>query len=741
MRGLRAGWMRCAAVALALAAPAAASPARAQPAPSTRVALVIGEGAYRAGPLPAAPDDAGLVAQVLAGAGFDVTGARDLDGDGLRRAFRDFLDRAGAAGPDGIAVVYFAGRAVQSDGDDFLVPVDARLAHPADVPIESLRLADFTHALAALPIQARVVVVDGAYPGGSAAGGSAAGGPPSSAPGLALVEAEQGELLAFNAAPGTVAPATAGPYGAYAQALVAAVKQGGVPVEEVFDRVRLAVNQSTGGAVVPWDSDKLTRSFAFFDRAPGAPAVASAQVPFTALQKRPLAGFPPDQAYDVAVARDTLPAYVEFLAAFPDAPLARRVRLILAVRREALFWRDALGANTPGAYWTYLSRYPKGPHAGDARRRLTRLAAAASPPPRFAPLVFDVPPPGPGDVVYDRVIVFDAPDLPPPPPPPVFLLPPLVEVVVQRPPPPPGPVFLPVPVPVAIPYVRPPVDPGSIAPPRGVDGGYPRPRPYARGPNGDGLVVQGASAPVIPVQETRPRPPGAVPPPPAAPVGVPAPRPAAPPPPAAVLVPPAALPLPPQPPAPVAPRAPTPPAPPALPTPPVAPSRPPSAPKPPAAAPPSPPVRLPPAPSGLPVPPAPAAPPGPRPTHPVGAPAAVPEPQPAAPAAPPPAPAAPQHPTAAAPRLPAPAAAPEPTPRRPPAAPKPDPAPTAPKPQPPAPPPPASRPAPERAPEPSRPEAPPERPSAAAPAHPTAEHQPGEHRPACGHPGEAPCRP
>ncbi len=733
MRGLRAGWMRCAAVALALAVPAAASTARAQGAPATRVALVIGEGAYRTGPLPAAPDDAGLVAQVLAGAGFDVTGARDLDGDGLRRAFRAFLDRAGAAGPDGIAVVYFAGRAVQSDGDDYLVPVDARLARPADVPIEALRLADFTHALAALPIQARVVVVDGAY-----SGGAAAGGPPSGAPGLALVDAEQGELLAFNAAPGTVAPATAGPYGAYAQALVAAVKQGGVPVDEVFDRVRLAVNQSTGGAVVPWESDKLTRSFAFFDRAPGAPAVASAQVPFTALGKRPLAGFPPDQAYDVAVARDTLPAYVEFLAAFPDDPLARRVRLILAVRREALFWRAALGGNTPDSYWTYLSRYPKGPHAGDARRRLTRLAAAASPPPRFAPLVFDVPPPGPNDLAYDRVIVFDGPDLPPPPPPPVFLLPPLVEVVVQRPPPPPGPVFLPVPVPVAIPYVRPPVDPGSIAPPRGVVGDYPRPRPYARGPNGDGLVVQGA--PAAPVQDARPRPAGAAPPPPAAPASAPSPRPAAP-----VPVPPAALPVPPQPPAPIAPRAPTLPAPPVLPTPPVAPSRPPPAPKPPAAAPPSPPVRLPPAPSALPMPPAPPAPPTPRPSHPAGAPAAVRDPQPAAP--PPPAPAAPQRPAAAAPHLPAPAAAPEPVPHRPPpAAPKPDPAPPAPKPQPPAPQPSAPplatpHPAPERAPEPPRPGPPPERPAAAAPAHPTAEHQPGEHRPACGHPGEPPCRP
>lgn len=497
MAALKAGWMR-GAVAVGIAAMALAgssvAPLHAQSAAATRVALVIGEGTYHAGPTPAAPDDAGLVAQVLAGAGFDVTGARDLDGDGLRRALRDFLDKAGTAGPDGIAVVYLAGRAIQSDGENFFLPVDARLARAGDVPIEALRLADVTRSLAALPIQARVVIVDGAYRGAAAG--------VESAPGLALTEAEQGELVALNAAPGTAAPPTAGPYGAYAQALAEALKQGGVPVGEVFARVRLAVNQATGGAVVPWESDRLTRSFTVFDRAPGAPAVASAQVPFAALAKRSLRDFPPDQAYDVALARDTLPAYAEFLAAFPADPLARRVRLILAVRREALVWRAVLGGDAPGAYWTYLARYPRGPHAADARRRLTRLAAAAAPPPRFVPLGFDVPPVGPDELAVDRVIALDAPDLPPPPPPPVFLLPPPVVVVLERPAPPPGPVFLPMPVAVALPYVRAPVEPGTIAPPRGVAGAYPRPRPFARGADGNGLVLQTSP----PSPEARPHP-------------------------------------------------------------------------------------------------------------------------------------------------------------------------------------------------------------------------------------------
>ena len=53
-------------------------------------------------------------------------------------------------------------------------------------------------------------------------------GPPL-AGGLALVEPEPGTLIAFNAAPGTVAPDEAGPYSSYAQALAEMMREGGVP--------------------------------------------------------------------------------------------------------------------------------------------------------------------------------------------------------------------------------------------------------------------------------------------------------------------------------------------------------------------------------------------------------------------------------------------------------------------------------------------------------------------------------
>src|SRR5207253_2554802 len=71
-----------------------------------RIALVIGNANYQTGALPTPANDAGLVAQTLQAAGFDVSGARDLDQESLRRAFRDFIDKAAAAGPATVAYLY-----------------------------------------------------------------------------------------------------------------------------------------------------------------------------------------------------------------------------------------------------------------------------------------------------------------------------------------------------------------------------------------------------------------------------------------------------------------------------------------------------------------------------------------------------------------------------------------------------------------------------------------------------------
>jgi uncharacterized caspase-like protein len=446
---------------LLLALPARNNPAAAQQPtqrPEKRVALVVGDGAYAKSPLTTAANDAGLIAQTLQAAGFDVIGARDLDADSLRKSFRDFMQKAQADPANTVAVIYLAGYGVQLSGENYFIPVDANLNSATDVPIEGLRISDYTRELVSVPLKADVVILDAARQQPFVDGG-----PQPLAGGLALVEASPNMLIAFSAAPGTVAPAETGSYGLYAQSLAEMIRIGGLSLPELFDRLRLRVSENSKGAQVPWDDQKITAQFSFFDRAPDAPKeVGAGQV--AAIRDKPMGELSVTDAYAAALERDTMQGYQDFLVAYPSDPMSKRVKAILAARREAITWRRTYLADTPQAYWSYLTRYPDGPHAWDARRRLATLNALLQPPPSFAMIDYDVAPPPPDEVVYvDRpVFYFGDPEfgfVPPPPPPVYFLPPPPADFVILAPPIVavglfllPRPIFVPIPA-----YVRPPV--------------------------------------------------------------------------------------------------------------------------------------------------------------------------------------------------------------------------------------------------------------------------------------------
>src|SRR4051812_42078541 len=206
--------------------------AQGSPPAEKRIALVIGNAGYQADALNTPANDAGLIAQTLQAAGFDVAGARDLDQDSLRRALRDFVDKAQGAAPETVAFIYLSGYGLQLEGENYFVPIDARIARDSGVAANALRLSDYTRPLAALKLKADILVIDAARTSPFVRSG------PPLAGGLALVEPDPGALIAFNATPGTVAPEGKGPYGPYAQALAEMMREGGLPLTDVFDRVR-----------------------------------------------------------------------------------------------------------------------------------------------------------------------------------------------------------------------------------------------------------------------------------------------------------------------------------------------------------------------------------------------------------------------------------------------------------------------------------------------------------------------
>jgi hypothetical protein len=234
-------------------------------------------------------------------------------------------------------------------------------------------------------------------------------------------------------------------------------------LDDMFARIRLRVSAQTQGAEVPWYAARLDGPFFMTERTADAPPPPNV-MPIVDIRNRPFREYGnPDEAYAAAVAIDTIDGYEGFLAVYPDSPYSRRVAAMLAVRREEIIWRRCVIADTPPAYWSYLRRYPNGPHAWDARRRLAFLAAALEPPPDFAIFDFGIAPPPPAEVVFvDRpVIIFAGPGFAPPPPAPVIFLPPRPhEFVALAPPPPPRERF-------ALPMSAAPI-PTFVRPPRTV---------------------------------------------------------------------------------------------------------------------------------------------------------------------------------------------------------------------------------------------------------------------------------
>jgi TPR repeat protein len=105
----------------------------------TRVALVIGNSGYRSvGALANPANDAASMGELFKAARFDVVRIlNDLGVSELRKALRDFALKA--AGAD-IAVVFYAGHGIEIDGHNYLIPVDAALAHDIDVEDETIDL-------------------------------------------------------------------------------------------------------------------------------------------------------------------------------------------------------------------------------------------------------------------------------------------------------------------------------------------------------------------------------------------------------------------------------------------------------------------------------------------------------------------------------------------------------------------------------------------------------------------------
>lgn len=292
----------------------------------TRIALVAGNAAYGQSALRNARHDAELMSATLKSVGFEVIEAFDANQTQMRAAITEFSRRI--KGQDTVALFYYAGHGVQSDGENYLIPIGAGIAGMTEVAINAIALGDVMKILASARTRLNIVILDACRdnPFAGAERGIAKGG-------LAPEVAPSGTIIGYATAPGQTARDGAGANSPYTAALAFNIPRPGTTLEEVFRDTRRAVLAATGGAQVPWEHSSIVGAFYF--------------------KEKPL------QAESSAARAGPEPA--------ADARLA-----------EVEAWERIKDAREPAAFKAHIARYPGGLFAELAALKLARLEAKAA---------------------------------------------------------------------------------------------------------------------------------------------------------------------------------------------------------------------------------------------------------------------------------------------------------------------------------------------------------------------------
>jgi formylglycine-generating enzyme required for sulfatase activity len=303
---------------LVLAVGLAFTTAPAQADPERRVALIIGNDAYRNLPkLSNAANDARAMERELKAAGFETTVKLDAGRREMNNAINDF---AGKLSTGAVGLFYYAGHGIQAKDRNYLVPVDAQVETEADLEVEAIEGGKVMRSMEEARNRLNIVILDACRDNPLPKGRSASRG-------LAVMPAPTGTFVAYATGPGQIAQdGDKGANGVFTGELVKALRQPGLSIEQVFKTAAGGVRERTGGKQVPWIQASIQGDFFFRPPNAGQPVVRSD-------------GGGGNQA-------------------------------------ELLFWSSIQSSSRASDFQAYLDKYPSGDFVALARSRLDELKGA-----------------------------------------------------------------------------------------------------------------------------------------------------------------------------------------------------------------------------------------------------------------------------------------------------------------------------------------------------------------------------
>jgi branched-chain amino acid transport system substrate-binding protein len=285
-----------------------------------RVALVIGNAAYKSSPLANPVNDAQDMAKSLRALGFDVVERTNITSKQIGRTLRAFRTKIK---PGDVALVFYAGHGLQINGENYLPAVDADIVGEEDVPNQSLSTRQIMDVLAESKSSMNLVFLDACRDNPYARSFRSA------TRGLSRENAPSGTLISYATRPGSVAADGTGRNGLYTSVLLKAMEEKTQPIEQVLKQVVRGVTAASNGTQEPWMEGSLVGDFCFGN--------CLLRIPNTVNTNRDEDG-----------------------------------------NAELIFWKSIESIGKAEGYKNYLNRYPKGLFSDLARLRLTDFSITVS---------------------------------------------------------------------------------------------------------------------------------------------------------------------------------------------------------------------------------------------------------------------------------------------------------------------------------------------------------------------------
>ena len=222
-----------------------------------KIALIIGNRDYVIKPLKNPINDVEKMAEALKEIGFEIS----LNVNQTTALMEDTIDSfCGVLEPYDVVLLYYAGHAIQVNGFNYLIPIDADIKEPKQVDRDCVRVDKFINNMHYYTKPKTCIVILDACrtnPFKNSIYRDCI------TEGLAPMKAPTGTFIAFSTSPDEKASDGEGDNGRYTKYFLKHIMVPNIKIETLFKRIREDVENDSKSAQIPWESTSLVKDFYF----------------------------------------------------------------------------------------------------------------------------------------------------------------------------------------------------------------------------------------------------------------------------------------------------------------------------------------------------------------------------------------------------------------------------------------------------------------------------------------------